>query len=91
MDACCVDAVRASHMPAVMWCAALLVALGAGSADAQVQRCTDANGKVSFSDTVCDGNRAVKVFSALSTASQQWKPEGYRAPLPMPVPTARRR
>lgn len=65
-----------------MSCAALLVAVSAGSAEAQVQRCTDANGKVSFSDTMCDGNRAVKVFSAGSTASQQWKPEGYRAPGP---------
>ena len=74
------------HQHTLMLCAALLVALGAGSAVAQVQRCTDANGRVSFSDTMCDGNRAVKVFSPRSTASAQWKPEGYRAPLPLPLP-----
>ncbi|MDB5828259.1 MAG: hypothetical protein JWQ73_2479 [Variovorax sp.] len=69
-----------------MSCAALLAVVSGGSVEAQVQRCTDANGKVSFSDTVCDGNRAVKVFGAGSTASQQWKPEGYRAPLPAAPP-----
>jgi len=63
-------------------CAALLAAMSAGSVEAQVQRCTDANGKVSFSDTVCDSNRSVKVFGTGSTASQQWKSEGYRAPVP---------
>ncbi|MEB0112885.1 DUF4124 domain-containing protein [Variovorax sp. RTB1] len=73
-----------------MSCAALLAAVSVGTVEAQVQRCTDANGKVSYSDAMCDGDRAVKVFSAGSTASQQWKPEGYRAPLPMvPPPNAR--
>ena len=69
-----------------MSCAALLAVVSVGNVEAQVQRCTDANGKVSYSDAMCDGDRAVKVFSAGSTASQQWKPEGYRAPLPMVRP-----
>lgn len=73
-----------------MWCAAVLAAVSVGSVQAQVQRCTDENGKVSFSDAICDGNRAVKVFSAGSTASQQWKPEGYRAAVPTaPLPNVR--
>ena len=73
-----------------MSCAALLAVVSVGNVEAQVQRCTDANGKVSFSDAMCDGDRALKVFSAGSTASQQWKPERYRAPLPMvPPPNAR--
>ncbi len=56
--------------------AALALAIAA-PASAQVHRCVDAQGKVSFSDTLCEGIRAQKVFSAGSSA-KAWLGEGYR-------------
>ncbi|MET0540960.1 MAG: DUF4124 domain-containing protein [Variovorax sp.] len=64
---------------------ALLAALAAAPATAQVHRCVDADGKVSFSDTVCNGARAHKVFGSNAT-SQGWTVEPYRA-VPSAAPT----
>ena len=54
-----------------------LVALGCSVAHAQVHRCVDEQGKVSFSDTVCNGTRAQKVFGANASA-KPWQTEDYR-------------
>ena len=65
-----------------LYCApalALLLALAGTPALAQVHRCVDANGKVSFSDTVCNGERAQKVFGSDASA-RGWTVESYRPP-----------
>ncbi|MDM0042412.1 DUF4124 domain-containing protein [Variovorax sp. J22G21] len=65
-----------------LYCApalALLLALAGTPALAQVHRCVDANGKVSFSDTVCNGERAQKVFGSDASA-RGWTVEPYRPP-----------
>ncbi|MEO5736891.1 MAG: DUF4124 domain-containing protein [Variovorax sp.] len=65
-----------------LYCApalALLLALAGTPALAQVHRCVDASGKVSFSDTVCNGERAQKVFGSDASA-RGWTVEPYRAP-----------
>ncbi|MEJ8858569.1 DUF4124 domain-containing protein [Variovorax robiniae] len=56
---------------------AVLLALAAAPAMAGVHRCIDAEGKISFSDTVCNGVRAEKSFSAVNSA-KGWKEEVYR-------------
>ncbi|MEJ8823854.1 DUF4124 domain-containing protein [Variovorax humicola] len=56
---------------------AVMAALAAAPAMALVHRCTDADGKVSFSDTVCNGARAEKSFGAVPSA-RGWKEESYR-------------
>ena len=63
-----------------LYCApalAVLLALAGSPAFAQVNRCVDANGKVSFSDTVCNGERAQKVFGSGASA-RGWTVETYR-------------
>jgi hypothetical protein len=70
---------------------ALLVALAGTPAMAQVHRCVDADGKVSFSDTLCNGARAEKIFGNIASA-KGWKEESYRpnavGPGPMVTPVA---
>jgi hypothetical protein len=56
---------------------AALLALAAAPAMAGVHRCIDADGKVTFSDTVCNGVRAEKSFGAVNSA-KGWKEETYR-------------
>lgn len=56
---------------------AALLALAAAPAMAGVHRCIDAEGKVTFSDTVCNGVRAEKSFGAVNSA-RGWKEESYR-------------
>ena len=56
---------------------AVLATLSGASAHAQVHRCVDEQGKVSFSDTVCNGTRAQKVFGVNSSA-KPWQNEDYR-------------
>lgn len=56
---------------------AVVAALTGGIAHAQVHRCVDDQGKVSFSDTVCNGTRAQKVFGIHSSA-KPWQAEDYR-------------
>ena len=56
---------------------AALLALAAAPALAGVHRCIDADGKVTFSDTVCNGVRAEKSFGAVNSA-KGWKEEPYR-------------
>ena len=58
---------------------AVLLALVGSPALAQVNRCVDANGKVTFSDTVCNGERAQKVFGSDASA-RGWTVETYRPP-----------
>lgn len=59
----------------------LLFAMAAVSmpALAQVHRCVAADGKVSFSDTVCNGERAQKTFGVHSSA-RGWTVDPYRPP-----------
>lgn len=54
-----------------------LATLSGVTVHAQVHRCVDEQGKVSFSDTVCNGTRAQKVFGANSSA-KPWQMEDYR-------------
>ncbi|WP_213958551.1 MULTISPECIES: DUF4124 domain-containing protein [unclassified Variovorax] len=56
---------------------AALLALATAPAMAGVHRCIDADGKVTFSDTVCNGVRAEKSFGAVNSA-KGWKEETYR-------------
>lgn len=61
----------------------LLLVLGtmlAAGASAQVHRCVDAAGKVSFSDIACptSAKKADQVMGESAT-QQRWEPEGYRA------------
>lgn len=57
----------------------LLMTLAAGPAFAQVNRCTGPDGKVSFSDTVCNGERAQKTFG-VNASARGWTVEPGRAP-----------
>ncbi|RYZ07319.1 MAG: DUF4124 domain-containing protein [Comamonadaceae bacterium] len=62
-----------SLLPAI----AVLAAAASGTVQAQVHRCVDEQGKISFSDTVCNGTRAQKVFGANASA-KPWQEESYR-------------
>lgn len=74
-----------------------LLALSGATAHAQVHRCVDEQGKVSFSDTLCTGAHAHKVFGVNSSA-QPWQSEAprlartvqtsARAPAPVDARTA---
>jgi hypothetical protein len=57
----------------------LALALTSACAGAQVRRCTDATGKVTFSDRGCDGaaTRSEQVMDSRATA-RNWEPPGYR-------------
>jgi len=50
---------------------------GACATSAAARSCVDEQGKVSFSDTVCNGTRAQKVFGVNSSA-QPWQVEDSR-------------
>ncbi len=56
---------------------ALLIATAGAPAMAQVHRCVDDAGKVSFSDTVCNGARAEKTFGSTASA-RGWREESYK-------------
>jgi hypothetical protein len=60
--------------------AALLLLGTTTIASAQVHRCTDAGGRVTFSDTACPNSakKADRVMGEGAT-QQRWEPEGFRA------------
>ncbi|RYF32202.1 MAG: DUF4124 domain-containing protein, partial [Comamonadaceae bacterium] len=56
--------------------AALSVTAG-GAAHAQVNRCVDDHGKITFSDTLCQGARAQKEFG-INASAKGWQGEDSR-------------
>lgn len=62
-----------SFLPAI----ALVSVMAGGAAQAQVNRCVDDQGKITFSDTLCMGARAQKVFG-VNASAKGWQAEDYR-------------
>lgn len=56
---------------------AVFATFAGSAAHAQVHRCVDEQGKVSFSDALCNGTRAQKVFG-VNASAKSWQAEDYR-------------
>lgn len=63
-----------SLLPAI----AVLSVLTLGAAQAQVNRCVDDHGKITFSDTLCQGARAQKEFG-VNASAKGWQGEDARS------------